>query len=776
MPTKTIKSVFNSGELDERASGRTDLSKFFNGCSRMVNATVLPLGGFVKRSGTEYLVTAKTKCRLMSFSFSATDSMILEMGTNYIRFMKDDIYETITKASVSNWASSTDYEVNDIVEDNVGATGYFYANTAHTSGATFAGDVAKWTALTESPLDSDNLIYEIFSPYDEEEGFEIHTAPSADVVYIAHEDYFPYKLTRLADNSWTLAKIEFEGGPFLNENTTGTKTLKITGSKHTGGTSATILTDSAQTYTVDALIGMTIYNITDSSSGTITDNDATTITVASLTGGGDDQWELNDVYLVIKNGFYIPAGTKNLTLTATGHTPFQGTSDDVETRWLQIHVRADNSTETFVNDTNVIPTSLTDTVRVKGDFTFVSDTYTTGQSSKIWKKKGDAEWQELRTFSAAVSYTATEDEDNVRYAITRSADTINGTFTARDQDWRSIVEVTGEVSTSAAKVTAITDIYMVGGDTDNDISTWAQSPWGEFLGFPQALTFYENRLWWGGSTGNPQTMWGSRSSRFQDHTKGVNDDDALIYTINDNDVSRIQYLAVSELMIAGTANKEYLVGAANPDDPLSPTDPPKDRPKSSHGSGRIQPVLLNDALFFEQGQGRKIRALRVKADLIEAKADDTTLLAGHMFELDPIQFAVQRIPDSILWVTRSDGTLCSLTYEPEEEVFGWARHVTGVMSQNLLDGLSTPSASFESVAVIKGSQEDNVYVSVKRIVDGSTVRYIEKLSTRFIDQIDEAVMVDSAKLVESPFEAQNITFVSYELLWDDGDFDEGVWM
>jgi hypothetical protein len=271
-------------------------------------------------------------------------------------------------------------------------------------------------------------------------------------------------------------------------------------------------------------------------------------------------------------------------------------------------------------------------------------------------------------------------------------------------------------------------------------------------------------------------LWGSRSSRFQDHTKGINPDDALIYVINDNDVSRIQYLAVSELMIAGTANKEYLIGAANIDNALSPTEPPKDRPKSSLGSGRIQPVLLNDALFFAQGQGRKIRALRVKADLIEAKADDATLLANHMFELDPTQFAVQRIPDSLLWVTRSDGTLCSLAYEPEEEVFGWSRHVTGDMSQNLLDGLSDPSASFESVAVIKGTQEDNIYVSVKRIVDGSTVRYIERMATRFIDSLDEAVMVDSAKTVESAFPAQNITFVSFELLWDDGNFDDGVAM
>lgn len=67
---------------------------------------------------------------------------------------------------------------------------------------------------------------------------------------------------------------------------------------HTGGTHATILTDSSASFKTDQLIGQVIYNTTDGSSGTITDNDATTITVASLSGGSDNQWEKDDVYEV----------------------------------------------------------------------------------------------------------------------------------------------------------------------------------------------------------------------------------------------------------------------------------------------------------------------------------------------------------------------------------------------------------------------------------------------------------------------------------------------
>jgi hypothetical protein len=66
---------------------------------------------------------------------------------------------------------------------------------------------------------------------------------------------------------------------------------------HTAGDSATIMTDALAAFTVDALIGRTIYNKTDGSSGLVTDNDATTITCAGgLIGGGDNTWQLGDAY------------------------------------------------------------------------------------------------------------------------------------------------------------------------------------------------------------------------------------------------------------------------------------------------------------------------------------------------------------------------------------------------------------------------------------------------------------------------------------------------
>ena len=67
---------------------------------------------------------------------------------------------------------------------------------------------------------------------------------------------------------------------------------------HTSGTYATILTDSAATWDNDELIGLILVNQTDSSWGTITDNDNTTITVDDLADGVDGNFDENDVYFI----------------------------------------------------------------------------------------------------------------------------------------------------------------------------------------------------------------------------------------------------------------------------------------------------------------------------------------------------------------------------------------------------------------------------------------------------------------------------------------------
>jgi len=77
----------------------------------------------------------------------------------------------------------------------------------------------------ESPIDDGTTvqgIYEITHPYGDDEIFDIQTAQKQDVMYLAHGDVFPQKLSRFDDDDWTIADVEFKDGPYLDENTEAT--------------------------------------------------------------------------------------------------------------------------------------------------------------------------------------------------------------------------------------------------------------------------------------------------------------------------------------------------------------------------------------------------------------------------------------------------------------------------------------------------------------------------------------------------------------------------
>jgi hypothetical protein len=199
MPNKTIKTKYNSGELSSLIDGGTDLSKYYNGCSKLVNGTALPYGGVVKRSGTEYIGTAKTKCKLFEFEFSADDTMIIEMGNLYARFYQDGdrVYEaskaitsidagtdTITLTSHGytdgDWVKFVAVDVDAInnkvlVIDNA-ATHTF--TLTDTNGTAIDIDTGFSSGTAEK-------VYEIVTPYDSDEVFDVHYTQSADVIYMA---------------------------------------------------------------------------------------------------------------------------------------------------------------------------------------------------------------------------------------------------------------------------------------------------------------------------------------------------------------------------------------------------------------------------------------------------------------------------------------------------------------------------------------------------------------------------------------------------------------
>lgn len=150
---RTLQRSFAGGEITPEMFGRIDDVKFQTGLALCRNFVTKPHGPAENRAGTMFVRAVKDstkRVRLIPFTYSTTQTMVLEFGHQYIRF--------------------------------------------HTQGATVMNG--------GSP-------YEVATPYTESDLFDLHYVQSADVLTIVHPNYAPRELRRLGATNWTLTTISF---------------------------------------------------------------------------------------------------------------------------------------------------------------------------------------------------------------------------------------------------------------------------------------------------------------------------------------------------------------------------------------------------------------------------------------------------------------------------------------------------------------------------------------------------------------------------------------
>ena len=272
------------------------------------------------------------------------------------------------------------------------------------------------------------------------------------------------------------------------------------------------------------------------------------------------------------------------------------------------------------------------------------------------------------------------------------------------------------------KITYVTDAKNAVCDVIVDMAAhvattaWREGAWSGVNGYPAAVAFNEQRLVLAGSAGYPQTIWGSASGDYEDFTPGANDDDPYTYTIAERRVNSIRWMANLGNLIIGTTGGEARLGPQDASLPITP-DNAKITFQSFYGSAPVPGMSIGNAILFWEGKGHpdnygeRLRELSYKFEIDGYDGIDITILAEHIAESGVIEMALQKYPYNILWCVRDDGTLIAMTYDRSQEVVGWHRHP--------MDGL------VESVAVIPGDTQDDLYMIVNRTIGGATKRYIE---------------------------------------------------
>jgi len=269
-----------------------------------------------------------------------------------------------------------------------------------------------------------------------------------------------------------------------------------------------------------------------------------------------------------------------------------------------------------------------------------------------------------------------------------------------------ICRVTTFTTNILVSVEVITDF---GGTTAT--TNWYPADWSTRKGYPTSVAFVEGRLGWGGR----DKVWLSVSDAYESFDDTVIGDSGTIRrTIGSGPVDRVNWMKSVRRLVLGTDGEEHSMRASAEDEILTPSNA-MIKSFSTQGSAAVQAVKIDNTVIFVQKGGTRIMQTIWGQDYEYETADLTTFFpeAG-----DSIFTAIapQRQPDTRIHCLRTDGSVMILSHDRAENIAAWSKYTGGTVE----DIVVLPGAA--------GATEDAVYYIVKRTINSSTVRYLEKWS------------------------------------------------
>jgi hypothetical protein len=636
----TIVTNFQSGELSPRLEGRIDLQKYQSGVQQLTNMLVFPQGGATRRPGTYYAGSSKSngKVRLIPFEFSDEQAYVIELGANYMRF---------------------------------------YVN----GGLLVSGGSA----------------VEVVTPYSATEIFELNYTQSADVIYFAHKNHPPAKLTRTTASSFTFNDIDFVDGPYLDENATET-TLELSDSAPGTGVKMTSTSDYFVSTHVGALFRF-----------------------RKPVEINHEAWVAGETYADGDLVYYNDNVYENVTgsSTTTGATPpvhLEGTESYHDsttgfTRWLFRHNGSGYVKVTSVDSGYIATVDVVERV---------SDNHVASLTATITN---------ITQANPAVVTASSHGFSNGDKIIIRS---VVGMTEVNDLVFTVAGVTTNTFQLSGIDSTGYT-AYTSGGSAglSAGVKTWSEGAFSEKNGYPRAVAFYEERLFFAGTVNQPQTIFGSVTADFENHEPGTEDDKAINVTIASDQVNVIKHMIQGRFLQILTSSAEFTMSGGSGTQPVTPTNVNVLR-ETTFGASDVRPVRAGSSTIMVQKGQTKVKEITFNLDVDGLTGRDLTVLAEHLARVGLDDMTWQQEPELILWFVRSDGELLGLSYDPQNNTIAWHEHTLG------------GTAVVESIASIPSGSEDQVYLSVKRTINSVETRHIVYMKPIYFGaDVTDAFYVDS---------------------------------
>lgn len=678
-------------------SGRTDVEKYASACSDMTNFLPVVQGAAIKRPGTRYVSTTKNSAKvwLQSFIFNYQQAFILEFGVGYVRFYNN--YSYLSCGTPTAWSGATAYTVGDL-SSRSGVN--YYCILGHTNHQ--PPNSTYWYALTSD-------IYEIPTPYTEDdlttsEGtFGLSLVQSADIIYIASRNHLPKKLSRFANTDWTLTDIATAKSPFATGNTDKTHKITVDGLTTFIGSDFeeyAITLESNFDYFDSDMIGTNLqFTVTDDPvikpwAGQLGTGKHTT--VGDIIRNDNKYYGCNSAIGGTQTWYVSPIHTEG------------GQWDGDEISWWYL-----------ADQNGVIKiTSVTNATTAAG--TVIRQVANTGSTTSTLTSV---------TIDGALGGTLT------------SAATMDVTNNGTPGELTSPSDISG--AADIILTGNITPVFTTTPDTD-DAVTWAfaGAAWNDTDGYPTHVTLFRDRLVFA----RDQTLWFSVSADYENFSAmefgQVLTDSAITVSVPFEQVSQINYIVPTKTgLLVGSTDGEAIVTSGTNAEPFG-ADNIKIDLTTRYGSRYIQPLRVDDAVIFVQRAGKKVRESLFDINTDNVIANDLTLFADGVTGGGILDITFQREPYNVLWSVRNDGVLLGFTYNRSQSVTGWHMHKLGGSFDDTEFGI------VESVRVLPSydGSRDDLWLVVKRTINGNSVRFIEYMSRVYdstIDIQDNAYYVDA---------------------------------
>lgn len=712
----------NAGEFAPAMDSRIDLPTYRKACRKLRNMVPMKQGGATRRPGSQYIAngqsaqdgTSPAVSRLEKFQYAPGTTFILEFCDGGIRFYSNGAQEQVS--SPQPWATGTAYPDGSFATDGP-TTYYLYNGPLTPSTVTPSADPSHWRAQTAYEVPAPYSATNFTAPnYWASDVFVLQTKQINDVVYIVHPNFPVWKLIRYSDSNWVMQQVQFLTPALLNENVTD---ITLTSGATTGTTSLTATAPAwvtATSYvpgnavTSGAFIYVCLLAHTSGVFATDFANGDWKLTTLFLPGHTGSYWQLaynrpssNVPYALTANGT-----SATLQLVGTWEVQTYGTW----TADISIQASYDNGV------TWQVITTLTSRNDANYDIT--------GQdiSGGIYRLV-------ITNWVAATSATPPR-----------------VVLTADNQFVYGLVQITtvAPLFPYNAAVKVIIPLFST-----NPTQYWSEGAWSNVRGYPATVTIFQERAWYAATEFQPQRIWATQTDDLENFAL-VDQSEAtygMAFDLNAPGRGPIQWLSAQTDLFAGLAGAEWVITSGQQSAPITPTQVIALEHSVNGSTPNLPGLIIGNACFYVQRKGAAFQQMLFSVFTNKYMSQDMQVLAQHLTAAGVKQFDFQQQfqNQSVLWAVCGDGTLISLTYAMDQEVFGWAKHTTG-------DG---SDVGFLSVQVIYGAagQDDEVWVTVLRA--GNKFCTIERLNSvdwqvEAVGQPDlrDAVYADCSVKVTSP--------------------------